>query len=342
MNDNRTDSTGDALPRFEVGFFRPADAQGIVRLFKEVYGDGYPIKLFYDPQALEKANAEGEYYSIVARTASGKVVGAQHLFRSAPYRGLYELGAGLVLKEYRRLGVNNRMMGFVFQDWLQSMRNIEETFGEPVCNHLHMQKVVAELKHVETALEVALMPAEAYDREKSAEGRVATLLAFRCYQSLPHAVFMPSAYEKELRFLYSGLDDARTLLISDTDLPGGQTSKGEITFFDFARVARVAMLNVGYDFETYLEKLEEEGARRNLAVIQIWIKLGSRCSGAAAEVLREKGYFLGGLLPRWFNHDGLLMQKLFTEPDFDGIQLYSDRAKTMFDMVREDFARTRS
>ncbi len=339
MKDNRPNEIEEPAPPLEIGFFRPGDAEGIVSLFKAVYGDGYPIRLFYDPVALTKANTDGEYYSIVGRILSGEVIGVMNLFRSAPYRGLYEIGAGLVLKEYRRLGISRKLMSFVFKEWLQGMQNIEETFGEPVCNHLQMQKTVAELAHVETALEVALMPAEAYDKEKSASGRVATLLAFKCYKSLPHAVFLPQVYEKELKFLYAALDDKRTLFMSDTDLPDGQTSKGEVTFFDFPRVARVAMLNVGYDFETYLENLEEEGAQRNLAVIQVWIKLGSRCSGAAVEVLREKGYFFGGLLPRWFDHDGLLMQKLFVEPDFEAIQLYSDRAKEILNMVKQDFHR---
>jgi len=31
---------------FEVGFFRPEDAEGIVSLFRTVYGDDYPIRIF--------------------------------------------------------------------------------------------------------------------------------------------------------------------------------------------------------------------------------------------------------------------------------------------------------
>ena len=108
--------TTDSEEQIEVDLFRPADAQGIVELFRAVYGEGYPIKVFYDEKGLTDANADGEYYSIVARTQSGKVVGVQHLYRSAPYKSLYEAGAGLVLKEYRQFGLNKRMLKFVYDE----------------------------------------------------------------------------------------------------------------------------------------------------------------------------------------------------------------------------------
>jgi len=40
------DSTGEP---FEVGLFRPEDAQGIVSLFRAVYGESYPKKVLCDP-----------------------------------------------------------------------------------------------------------------------------------------------------------------------------------------------------------------------------------------------------------------------------------------------------
>ncbi len=98
--------------------------------------------------------------------------------------------------------------------------------GRPVCNHLTMQKAVVEFRHVVTALEVALMPSEAYDKEKSAAGRVAALSAFRCYKPKLHTVYLPPAYEQELRFLYSELDDNRNILISDQSIPSSIRSRG--------------------------------------------------------------------------------------------------------------------
>ena len=35
--------------KLTVGFFRPEDAEGIAKLFTEIYGDSYPAKIVYNP-----------------------------------------------------------------------------------------------------------------------------------------------------------------------------------------------------------------------------------------------------------------------------------------------------
>jgi hypothetical protein len=342
MNDNESTDSTSHYEAFEVGSFRPEDAEGIATLFRNVYGEAYPVRIFYDPQALTEANSAGTYYSIVARNPDRKVVGALHLFRSAPYEALYELGAGLVSQEYRRLGLNRRMFEFVFEQWIPRQEGIEEAWGEAVCNHVTNQKSVVDFYFIETALEVALMPAEAYNKEKSASGRVAALSAFRCYRPKPHEVYLPPVYEKELAFLYSDLDDQRTIRIADKSLPESVESHADMTVFDFAGVCRIAVRRIGSDFDVCMRKIETEAVGQKVVVLQAWLNLGCPHVGAAVDVLRHRGYFLGGLLPLWFGEDGLLLQKIMIAPDFEAVQLYSDRAKQIFAMVQADWLRTKA
>jgi hypothetical protein len=328
--------------QFEIGFFRPKDAEGIASLFRSVYGEGYPIRVFYDPQELIRANESGDYYSLVARNSEGRVAAVEHLFRSAPYRSAYEAGAGLTLKEYRNLGLAKRLLGFMYQEWVPGQKSIEETFGESVCNHTHMHKIVLALAHVETALEIALMPAEAYDAERSSAGRVAALMAFRCYKPKPHGIFLPRAYDQELRFIYSALDDRRELSVADSGLTQDCASEISIAIFDFARVARMAVHQAGPDFETRLDELEAQALNGKTVVNQVWLKLAAPWVGTAVDILRDRGYFFGGALPRWFDQDGFLMQKLRCSPDFEEIKLASDRSREILDIVKRDWCRAKS
>ncbi len=326
----------EAEQGFEIHSFKEEDAVGIKRLFESVYGVGYPIRVFYDTEELIRANSLGAYYSIVAKSTQGEVIGVEHLFRSAPYGRLYEAGAGLVLKEFRKAGVNKQLLEFAFEDWAPKNVEIEEIFGEPVCNHTHMQKSVVQFRYIETAIEIALMPAEAYSKETGASGRVATLMAFRCYRPRPHRVFLPEMYEKELRFIYEELDDERTLEVSGEALPDAVVTSGEVAVFDFAQVARVAVRQAGGDFEEWLCKTEAQLIAKRAQVIQMWLDAGTPWVGVAAQTLRDHGYFFGGALPRWFNNDGLLMQKVFVDPDFDSIQLHTTKAKEILDIVKAD------
>ncbi len=335
MTTNKTEEP----PEFEVDAFRDEDAEGITALFREVYGEGYPIRKFYEPEELKRENKEGICYSVVARLRTGRVIGVCHVYRSAPHPGTYEAGAGLVSKAFRSIGVNTKILSFIQNDWLEDRPHIEEMFGEAVCNHVFMQQSVAALGYQDMALEVALMPAEAYTREKSAPGRVATILLFRGMKPYPHAVYLPEFYEEELRFLYAGLDDERELRKSVAPLPRGRICRTDVQVFSFASVARIVFWETGEDLPEVLDSLESDARRQGLQVLQIWLQAAEPWSGAVAFELRRKGYFFGGLLPRWFGGDGFLMQRLVCPPDFGDIKLFSERAKKILEFVERDWRR---
>ena len=77
-----------------------------------------------------------------------------------------------------------------------------------------------------------------------------------------------------------------------------------------------------------------------MIVIQVWLNLAWPWINTAVLDLQTRGYFLGGLLPRWFDTDGMLMQKIIGRPNWEGIQLYFDRAKKLLEWVRTDWERT--
>lgn len=342
MEDNKPGNPEKTKETFEVGYFRPKDAEGIVNLFNAVYGDSYPIRLFYDPAAIIAANETGEYYSIVARTAAGRVIGVEHLFRSAPFSNIYEAGVGLVLKEYRNTGANTRMLEYLYEEFVPQKKSIEEVVGEAVCNHVFMQKVVARFKHTEMAMEIALMPAVAYAKEQSAPGRVATLTCFRSYKPKPHAIHIPKPYEKELRWLYSRLDDTREINIADVKAkaPENTASRIEMKLFDFSQVARINVHEIGDDFTEAFRNLEAQAITSKAEVLQVCLNLTIPWLAATVSMLRDRGYFFGGALPRWFGGDGLLMQKVRCSPDFEDIVLETADAKQLLEIIEEDWERT--
>jgi hypothetical protein len=336
MTKHDSDDGVQGLESYEIDGFRLEDAAGIVQLFHAVYGDKYPIRLFYDPEAITAANQNGSYYSIVARTGAGKIIGVTHLYPSAPCRSVYETGVGLVLKEYRNTGINKRLLDFLYNDFVPRNPRIEELFGEAVCNHPFMQKAIKQLEFIEMGIGVAVLPSESFDLEKSSRGRVAVLNAFRCYKRKPHTIFLPKAYEEILRRLYSRLDDTRDMAPAEGKLTGQTATRAETILFDAAGVSRAAFHETGGDFETCLACIESEARLKGAFVFQVFLNLTQPAVGEAANILRERGYFFGSAMPRWFDGDGLLMQKLECPPDFEGIVLESDMAKEILEYIRED------
>ena len=184
--------------------------------------------------------------------------------------------------------------------------NIEEIFGEPVCNHLPCRRGDNVSRFVETAIEVALMPAEAYTQEKSAAGRVATLTCFPLLRSQAAPDFCPAPLMK--KFCGASMPAWMTSAISPrpaSRLPNTET-RADMELFDFARVARIAVPQLGSDFTARLSELEERARSGNVVVFQVWLNLTEPWVGEAVEILRERGYFFGAAMPRWFDGDGLL------------------------------------
>ncbi len=324
------------LTAIEVDLLRPEDAAGVAELFRLVYGDGYPVRDYYDPQALIAANQAGRIISSVARTPEGRVVGHNALFNHVPHPHTHESGAGLVHPDFRAGDLFGRMTGHG-PEVSGPAFGVETIWGEPLCSHVYSQKVCHGLGWITMAVEVELMPAATYARERSAQGRVSTLLDFCTLVPAPQVVYLPAPHERALREIYSGFDDAREFQPAQGELPDDGPTLLENRIIEYAQVTRITIQRAGADLDQAMAAAEAEALGRGVVVFQVWLSLGEPWAGAVAEALRRRGYFLGGPLPRWFGPDGLLMQKLASPPDWSAIHLEFNRAKRLLELVRADY-----
>jgi fatty-acyl-CoA synthase len=143
-------------------------------------------------------------------------------------------------------------------------------------------------------------------------------------------------YEAALRFIYDDSDFGHTLLLSAAPLPEGIPTEAALQVFAGAGVARLTFGTLGGDFEERLAELESDASAGGAVVTQVYFRLTEDCAGAAVEILRRRGYFLGGALPRWFDDDGLLMQKVRVAADFEKIFVYGKRARKLKELIRQD------
>ncbi len=321
---------------FEIAVMEPEDAWGVVRCYYGVYGEHYPFEVNYLPARLIEENRSKNLRTVVARAGNGDIIACGALYRSSAYHPkVYEYGQAVVLPEYRSSFAALCLQDYIF-NVLASQEDIDEIFGEGVCNHLIIQKMAVFIDFRETGLELGLMPAAAYPMEDFPGERVSTLLSFQTVRDKEQRVYFPRQYTPVLDYVMSGLNISRSVQASETQVPPGSTTGIQTQLFDFAQVARFNVYRLGEDFSALLAAGEQEAQNRDMQVIQVFINLGEAWSGWAITLLRDKGYFFGGFLPRWFDTDGLLMQKLVKLPNFASIKLYSERAHKILDFIRQD------
>jgi len=325
---------------FSVRRLEKAEAGVVGELFRAVYGEEYPASYVYNPEELWAENEKGNTYSVLAFNETGKAVGHLAVYRSAPSPRVYEAGQLLVIPEYRGSDAAAQLIKYLHQVLVKEIE-VDVLFSESVCNHRFTQRNAIRSGYVDTALEIDLMPAETYEKEQSSTGRVACLLQFKEESSKLPQVYLPASYHSELTFFYEGLS-ARDIQKAPAAFSQEGETRGQEKIYDFAGVARVTVERIGSDFAAYVSRLENLAQEKKIQAMQVYLPLNDAGVEGAVTILRENGFFLGGILPHWFGGDGLLMQKLWTtSPNFAEISLYTAKAKKMLDLIRTDWERSR-
>lgn len=328
------EKSGRSEASVTIRMMLPEDAPEVVELFRSIYGDEYPIKSAYDAECIIEQQNSGKMIRIVAVADDGRVVGHLAARSCLGNSVLFEETQGLVLTEYRNQGIMDRCMKYGHKEVYP--QKMEQLWGEAVCHHIYTQKVIlGPLGCYETGVELDLMPAATYQKELSSDGRVSSLIIADTYKALAQTIYLPKIYENSLRYIYSVCDFGHRFLKAGEPLPASPTT-GQTEIYGGAGVARFWITNLGSDFEAYLLQQEKEALSQNACVLQLYLNLASPCTGEAIETLLKHKFFLGGVLPRWFDSDGLLMQKILHEPNYAGIHLYTDRAREILAIIQDD------
>ena len=322
-----------------LDLFRPADATGVVTLYRDIYGDNYHVPSVYNPDKMVAEQEHGDVYRAVARSASGEIVGHTAYARSSPpNRGLYEACQLLVHHDWRGSTLASDLTLFAIEQ-IPLQYHIRYTWGEAVTNHLFSQRIYTGSGHAETGIELDLLPGGSMAQAMRGEnrGRISVVTIFRNYgPSQPQTIYLPAAYTRQLPFLYSGFEHGHCFVDSTTPLATDRPVRGKLDIFAAVAVARMTFLQLGEDFADCLANYETQTAAADVRVHQVFLPLTDPAIGAAVDCLRNRGYFLGAVLPCWFGDDGLLMQKLDDEPNLAGTKLFTDRAREILSVILSD------
>lgn len=321
---------------YRIRLMQEADAPAVIALYRAVYGDHFPIKEMYDPQFIVQQQEAGLMYRVLAEEAGGKVVAHHAMFRLAEnYRGLYEGGQGMVSREYRGKGFSNVLQDYIGRE-LATAVGVEEFWGESVTNHVMMQKAALYVGVKESGIELEVMPAESYLAEKSAPGRVGAVVCSMVIKEKPHSVFLPAPYADWLKKIYVNGKRQRTFEASTQPLPKGGQTRYVDTCIPSASLLRLSVFEAGTDAEAVIAGLMKKHAAAGTVVLQALLPLDKPWSGALTEILNRQGFFFAALVCRWFDSDGLMLQKLVRPTDYDQMKIHTDFAREMLAFIIQD------
>ena len=323
---------------YVIDHFCPEDAPAITAGFKIVYGDHYLSAAVYDPDYFVKANHDGVLRSYVARDRSGLVVGHLAMARSAPFDGLREVAQGIVLPEHRQAGLLSRLIYHLIGE-AERTPGCCGLFGTALTNHTISQRALSKTGFQDIGFEIDYVPARMFDQEGSANGAVATVI-----QYLPvrrerwYPVHLPPLYADLLTSILRRLGESRRFQPTAEALPTGRISALEMIDLPRFDMTRLFVRSAASDLDDEITSLERQARASGRRMLQVVLDLGNPACGPAVGLLRDRGYWLGGLLPRWFDADGLLLQKSLDQPNFPAIETYSEDAGVLLQVIQDDCA----
>ena len=318
------------------------NAKHVATIFRVLYGEDFPVRDVYQPEVLWREIEAGRLAAALAIDGADRPVGYISFFTPSPNPRLWEAGNLLVDPAYAHTDVAGMLTGFYFNPQHNELQNSDGIFSQAVCCHYYTQVSGNKAGMVDCALELDLLDGASFKDGKSNKAgmaRVSCVLSIKEFSD-PAVTpqYLPARYEAKLRQLAAPLRP-RTFLPSTAELPQtGDTLRTE-KYYERAKSWKVEVQRIGGDWATFVTELLAEAKRRDIVSLQLVISTACPAIGAATEVLRKQGFFFGGLAPRWFGSDGVVLQQLFdSEPDYEETKLYSPEAKDLMAFIREDKA----
>ncbi len=330
-----------------LGPLDPSQAPWVAGLLRAAYGEHYFEPRLYDPAAWVTANETGMLISVVARTADGEVAGHVSLSYPAPSARVIEIGRAVVAPGHREVGLLGAMMAGAIEH-ARAVLGCELVVGAALCNHVYSQRACESLGMTVTGLEVDSVPERMVEGDGASpmsgtgSGRVATVnYARRLSLGRRRQVCLPTPYAGLIRDLLDRLGSlCRYRSCSSVTAGSGLERHSRIEVVDRPHrdVLGVELFTAGRDLSRRLAEVGAQARVAGRAMIKVAVDLGPPTVGAAVGALRAQGYFVGGVLPGWFDSDGLLMLKVLAPPNFAQVQLASPVSRSLWTTVSADHA----
>ena len=312
----------------------PAEAPSVGEVFRSVYGDAYVDPSVYQPQALLRKIDQGQLHAVLALDAGGRPAGYAAIGAETPNPFLWEEKGLVVVPEYSNTDVGTTLISL----WADSSAwpaRVEGLFGSTVCHHYFSQVFCAKAGWVASAIQLDLFDAAILQDRPEGLSRVSCVQFFSPMPPASVPSYWPGEYGEFLATI-SRVRKEPAGMLSTAPLPAAAATKLEIKATPSSRNLHVTVSHIGGDWPEVVGGLLTEARRQQVVSLQMALDTSCAWIGEAVRILRTHGFFLGGLAPRWFGADGLLMQWVTADTRYDRIKLYSAPAQQLLEFIRAD------
>lgn len=307
-------------------------------VFRTAYGDAFPVAYVYQPDALLQEIAHGRLAAALALDGENRAAGYVSMFKNAPNQNLWEAGNLVVVPDYKQTDVSSLLFAAYFNGVLNAGETSDGLLGEAVCCHYFTQVGNIKSGAADVALELDQLDGPSFIGNRTGSARVSCVLSFLESNAPDSPIYIPAIYAPILEKLLQPLQP-RIVLRDSAPLPATGTTRRDERYYESVQTWKLFVYSIGADWQDFAADILTEAKRRGVVSIQIILNMACPHLDAAVQVLKSHGFFFGGLAPRWFGSDGLLMQQVLgQETEYEHIKLYSTTAKEILAWIQAERA----
>jgi len=323
-------------PLFRLVPIDRANAALVGDVFRTAYGDAFPVAYVYQADALLEEITQGRLAAALALTEENRAAGYVSMFKNAPNHNLWEAGNLVVVPDYKQTDVSSFLFAAYFNGALSAGTTSDGLMGEAVCCHYFTQVGNIKAGAADVALELDQLDGPSFIGNRTGSARVSCVLAFLENSAPDSPIYLPAIYAPILEKLLQPLQP-RVLLQDAQPLPTTGATQFDERYYQSVQTRKFFVHYIGADWPDFAADIVVEAKRRGVVSLQITLNMACPQLDAAVQVLKSHGFFFGGLAPRWFGPDGLLMQLVLgPETEYEHIKLYSATAKQILAWIQAE------
>lgn len=323
---------------FRVAPVDHSNAALVGDVFRTAYGDSFPVGYVYQPDELLQEIAEGRLRAALAIDGENRAAGYVSMFRNAPNPNLWEAGNLVVVPDYRQTDVSSLLYAAYFNGTLYVSETSDGLWGEAVCCHYFTQVNNIKSGAVDVAVELDQLDGPSFIGNRTGSARVSCVLGISESNAPQSPIYIPEIYAPILEKLLLPLHPRVRLRATDP-LPAAGLTRYEERYYKPVDTCKIFVHSIGADWSDVAAGILAEARLRGVISLQFFLNMDCPHLDAAVQVLKFLGFFFGGLAPRWFGSDGLLMQQVLgQETEYEHIKLYSATAKEILAWIQAERA----
>lgn len=323
----------------KIDHLKLEDIPQLISCVQRCYGDSYPFKQIYSPNALEELVLNKIMHSVVCKNQNGILVGHASLTFSGIKNSSPELGKLFVDPEYR----GHQIANLLAKKLLSIARNlpIAGFWSECVTNHPYSQDVLISIGGVEVGLLLGDIPAtiKMQGENNFSDSRMSLLTYYVPANKVsPLKIFLPESQVNHINVLTRKANQER--IIATSLSPGHGLSTFSQNLDASTLDANIQITHIGKDFASALRSKITELEKNDLASIYIDLPICDAAAVSAYLDLETLGFFFASWLPHFQkNQDTLRLQKIYTKLNESEIICAREEGETMKAHVLSEMAR---